>query len=47
MQLRTKAMREKEELREMKKYRFALIRIRLPDGIYLQVYFNNKQSNQI
>lgn len=38
MQLRTKAMREKEELREMRKYRFALIRIRLPDGIFLQVY---------
>lgn len=39
MQLRTKAMREKEELREMRKYRFALIRIRLPDGIFLQGTF--------
>lgn len=37
MQLRTKAMREKDEMREMKKYRFALIRIRFPDGVYLQV----------
>lgn len=37
MQLRTKAMREKEEMRELKKYRFALIRIRFPDGVFLQV----------
>lgn len=37
--LRTKAMREKEELREMRKYRFALIRIRFPDGILLQGTF--------
>lgn len=39
MMLRTKAMREKEELREMKKYRFALIRVRFPDGILLQGTF--------
>jgi hypothetical protein len=40
--LRTKAMREKEEQREMRKYRYALIRIRFPDGILLQVivYFS-------
>lgn len=38
MQLRTKAMREKDEMREMRKYRFALIRVRLPDGIFLQVH---------
>lgn len=37
MQLRTKAMREKDELREIRKYKFALIRVRFPDGIYLQV----------
>lgn len=37
MQLRTKAMREREEQREMKKYKFALIRVRFPDGIFLQV----------
>lgn len=37
--LRTKAMREKEELREMKKYRYALIRVRFPDGIMLQGTF--------
>ncbi|KAK3914032.1 UBX domain-containing protein 6 [Frankliniella fusca] len=39
MMLRTKAMREKEELREMRKYRFALIRVRFPDGILLQGTF--------
>lgn len=32
-------MREKEELREMKKYRYALIRVRFPDGIMLQGTF--------
>ncbi|XP_046436214.1 UBX domain-containing protein 6 [Neodiprion fabricii] len=37
--LRTKAMREKEELREMKKYRYALIRVRFPDGVMLQGTF--------
>lgn len=37
--LKTKAMREREEQRELKKYRFALIRIRFPDGIYLQGTF--------
>lgn len=37
LMLRTKAMREKDELREMKKYRFAIIRVRFPDGILLQV----------
>lgn len=37
MQLRTKAMREKDEIREIRKYKFALIRIRFPDGLYLQV----------
>ncbi|XP_047539288.1 UBX domain-containing protein 6 [Vanessa atalanta] len=38
--LRTKAMREKDELREMKKYKFAIIRIRFPDGILLQGTFS-------
>nr|CAI5866291.1 unnamed protein product [Callosobruchus analis] len=36
MQLRTKAMREKDEIREIRKYKFCLIRIRFPDGLYLQ-----------
>ncbi|KAL3285512.1 hypothetical protein HHI36_000043 [Cryptolaemus montrouzieri] len=40
LQLRTKAMREKEELREIRKYKFALIRIRFPDGLYLQGTFS-------
>lgn len=39
-QLRTKAMRERDELREIRKYKFALIRIRFPDGIYLQGTFS-------
>ena len=37
MQLKTKAMREKEEQREAKKYNYTVIRIRFPDGILLQV----------
>ncbi|XP_039748580.1 UBX domain-containing protein 6 [Pararge aegeria] len=38
--LRTKAMREKDEIREMRKYKFAIIRIRFPDGILLQGTFS-------
>lgn len=34
--LRTKAMREKDEQRERRKYNYALIRVRLPDGNILQ-----------
>ncbi|XP_029470389.1 UBX domain-containing protein 6 isoform X2 [Rhinatrema bivittatum] len=34
--LRTKAMREREEQREMRKYNYTLLRIRLPDGYILQ-----------
>lgn len=34
--LRTKAMREKEEQRERRKYNYTLLRIRLPDGSLLQ-----------
>lgn len=37
--LRTKAMREKEELKERRKYRFSLIRVRFPDGLVLQGTF--------
>ncbi|KAF5277290.1 hypothetical protein FQA39_LY18502 [Lamprigera yunnana] len=40
MVLRTKAMREKEELREIRKYKYALIRVRFPDGLYLQGTFS-------
>ncbi|KAJ2944929.1 hypothetical protein O0L34_g1824 [Tuta absoluta] len=38
--LRTKAMREKDEVREMRKYKFAIIRVRFPDGILLQGTFS-------
>lgn len=34
--LRTKAMREKDEQRERRKYNYTLVRIRLPDGNILQ-----------
>lgn len=34
--LRTKAMREKEEQRERRKYNYTLLRIRLPDDNLLQ-----------
>lgn len=34
--LRTKAMREREEQRERRKYNYTLLRIRLPDGSLLQ-----------
>ncbi|KAK3562482.1 hypothetical protein QTP86_034598 [Hemibagrus guttatus] len=37
--LRTKAMREKDEQRERRKYNYALIRVRLPDGNILQGTF--------
>ena len=45
--LRTKAMRERDEKRELRKYRYALIRTRLPDGILLQGTFkaNEKLSS--
>jgi UBX domain-containing protein 6 len=39
-QLRTKAMREKDEVRERHIYKFTLIRIRFPDGIILQGTFS-------
>ena len=37
--LRTKEMREREQTRELRRYRFALVRVRLPDGIILQATF--------
>ena len=37
LQLRTKKMREKDELKTaVRHYRFVLLRIRFPDGIVLQ-----------
>lgn len=38
--LKTKAMREREELRVANRYRYALIRVRFSNGIYLQGTFN-------
>ncbi|KAG8232571.1 hypothetical protein J437_LFUL012947 [Ladona fulva] len=38
--LRTKAMREREEQRERRLYKYTLIRIRFPDGIQLQGTFS-------
>ncbi|KAM9460830.1 UBX domain-containing protein 6 [Clarias gariepinus] len=38
--LRTKAMREKDEQRERRKYNYALLRVRLPDGNILQGTFS-------
>ncbi|XP_053967378.1 UBX domain-containing protein 6 [Anastrepha ludens] len=38
--LRTKAMREREEQRNLRMYRFALIRVKFPNGIYIQGTFN-------
>lgn len=38
--LKTKAMREREELRYIQRYKFALIRVRFPDGVYLQGTFS-------
>lgn len=35
--LKTKAMREREEQRILRMYRYTLIRIKFPNGIYLQV----------
>lgn len=37
--LRTKAMREREEKREMRKYNYTLLRVRLPDGLLIQGTF--------
>jgi len=38
--LRTKAMREKEEAKSRRKYKFCLIRVRFPDGWILQGTFS-------
>ncbi|TMW47706.1 hypothetical protein DOY81_007220 [Sarcophaga bullata] len=38
--LKTKAMREREEQRILRMYRYTLIRIKFPNGIYLQGTFN-------
>ncbi|XP_005111667.1 UBX domain-containing protein 6 [Aplysia californica] len=42
--LRTKAMRERDEQRELRKYRYTLIRARLPDGVLLQGVFRATEN---
>ncbi|NXN23296.1 UBXN6 protein, partial [Nycticryphes semicollaris] len=42
--LRTRAMREKEEQREMRKYNYTLVRVRFPDGYILQGTFYARES---
>uniref|UniRef100_UPI00358EC0AB UBX domain-containing protein 6-like isoform X2 n=1 Tax=Myxine glutinosa TaxID=7769 RepID=UPI00358EC0AB len=42
--LRTKVMRDKELQREIRKYNFALLRIRLPDGHLLQGTFYARET---
>lgn len=44
--LRTKEMRERERQRELRRYRFTLIRIRFPDGVILQGTFRAKEKLQ-
>ncbi|XP_039622914.1 UBX domain-containing protein 6 [Polypterus senegalus] len=42
--LRTKAMRERDEQREMRKYNYTLVRVRLPDGNLLQGTFYAREK---
>lgn len=42
--LRTKAMKEAEAKRALRKYRYALIRVRFPDGILLQGTFHARDK---
>ncbi|XP_063402602.1 UBX domain-containing protein 6-like [Mytilus trossulus] len=42
--LRTKAMRERDEMKELRKYRFTLVRVRLPDGILIQGIFKANEK---
>lgn len=45
--LRTKAMREREEQRERRKYNYTLLRVRLPDGILLQGNISNFDTGEL
>ncbi|KAA0202922.1 hypothetical protein HAZT_HAZT010573 [Hyalella azteca] len=44
--LRTKAMRDRANAREMRKYRFSFIRVRFPDGLTLQGTFKVSEKLQ-
>jgi len=48
LQLRTRAMRERDEQAQQRKYRYALIRIKFPDGLFLQGTFKvNETMNDV
>lgn len=36
--LKTKAMREREEQRTLRMYKYALVRVKFPNGLYIQVW---------
>ncbi|XP_068145416.1 UBX domain-containing protein 6 [Drosophila tropicalis] len=38
--LKTKAMREREEQRNLRMYRYSLVRVKFPNGLYIQGTFN-------
>ena len=42
--LRTKAMRERDEIMEMRKYNYCLIRVKFSDLIYLQMIFKSSET---
>lgn len=42
--LKTKAMRENEERRFAKNFKYSLVRIRFPDGLYLQGTFGSHEK---
>ena len=42
--LRTKEMREREQMRELRKYRYCLLRVRFPDGVILQGIFRANEK---
>lgn len=44
--LRTKAMRERDEIMEMRKYNYCLIRVKFSDLIYLQMIFKSTETIQ-
>lgn len=43
--LKTKAMREREEQRTLRMYKYALIRVKFPNGLYIQVLLCTKLFN--
>lgn len=40
--LKTKAMREREEQRNLRMYRYSLVRVKFPNGLYIQVSAENR-----